>query len=137
MTGTFIERKNSDTDMHGRRMSGEAEGEAEIRVMLLQTKGCWQRQKPAGGLGRSLPHSPQAEQPCRQFDLRLHISITEMVNFCCVKPPSAQQFITAAPGLGHKLFVRNCPLPISCNLVSPSLQTASSSLLRVASMEVA
>ena len=39
MTGTFIERKNSDTDMHGRRMSGEAEGEAEIRVMLLQTKG--------------------------------------------------------------------------------------------------
>lgn len=109
----------------------------EIRVMLLQTKGCWQRQKPAGGLGRSLPHSPQAEQPCRQFDLRLHISITEMVNFCCVKPPSAQQFITAAPGLGHKLFVRNCPLPISCNLVSPSLQTASSSLLRVASMEVA
>ena len=44
MTGTFIERKNSDTDMHGRRMSGEAAGEAELRVMLLQTKGCQRMQ---------------------------------------------------------------------------------------------
>ena len=30
--------------MHGRRMSGEAEGEAELRVMLLQTKGCQRMQ---------------------------------------------------------------------------------------------
>ena len=53
MTGTFVERKISDTDMHGRRMSGDAEGEAEIRVMLLQTKGCQRmqvnHQKPGEG----------------------------------------------------------------------------------------
>ena len=78
---------------------------AEIRAMLLQAKDCWQHQKPGTGLGRFLLHSPQMEPPCRHFDLRLRTSITEMVNFCCVKPPSAWQFITAAPGLGYKLFV--------------------------------
>lgn len=86
---------------------------AEIGAMPLQAKDCWQPQKPGRGPGRFLPHSRQMEQPCRPFDLRLRTSITEMVNFCCVKPPSAWQFITAAPGLGCKLFVHSFPLPIS------------------------
>lgn len=68
MTGIFVERKISDTDMHGRRMSGDAEGKAEIRVMLLQTKGCQRmqvnHQKPGGrGLEQIVAHSPQKEQP--------------------------------------------------------------------------
>ena len=67
MTGTFIERKISDTDMPGRRMPGEAEGEAEIGVMLLQTKGCQRTQANQQNQGERLRTdccSPSSERTC-------------------------------------------------------------------------